>query len=150
MRGAASLRDDGRPDPWQREAVEMMTVITHVTLHEGAEPEWDGAMEERLAGARARDGWVRGELLMPLEAMNKRVIVGTWRSRADWEAWHQDPAFTATAARLDALQAQMSDPQWHEVIADVTSHRPLRSIQAAAGKSWETTTRLIRRITKRG
>ena len=44
----------------------MMTVITHVTLHEGAEPEWDGAMEERLAGARARDGWVRGELLMPL------------------------------------------------------------------------------------
>ena len=82
--------------------------------------------------------------------MNKRVIVGTWRSRADWEAWHQDPAFTATATRLDALQAQMSDLQWHEVIADVTSRRPLRSIQAAARKSWEMTTRLMRRITKRG
>ena len=107
-------------------------------------------MVERLAGARAREGWVRGELLMPLEEMNKRVIVGTWQSRADWEALRQDPTFTATAARLDALQAELSGPQWHEVIADVISPRPLRAIQAVADKSWETTTRVARRITGRG
>jgi heme-degrading monooxygenase HmoA len=124
----------------------MMTVITHVTLNEGAEPEWDRAMVERLAGARAREGWVRGQILMPLEGMNQRVIVGTWQSRADWEAWHQDPTFTATAARLDALQAELRGPEWHEVIADVTSPRPLQAIQDVAGKSLETTKRLARRI----
>lgn len=81
---------------------------------------------------------------------DKRVIVGTWQSRADWEALRQDPTFTATAARLDALQAELSGPQWHEVIADVISPRPLRAIQAVADKSWETTTRVARRITGRG
>ena len=26
----------------------MMTIVTHVTLKEGHEPEWDAAMRERL------------------------------------------------------------------------------------------------------
>ncbi len=62
----------------------MMTIVTHVTLKEGAEPEWDAAMRERLESARARPGWVGSQLLMPLDALNKRVIVGTWETRAEW------------------------------------------------------------------
>jgi heme-degrading monooxygenase HmoA len=126
----------------------MMTVITYVTLNEGAEPEWDRVMAERLTEACAREGWVRGELLMPLEPMNKRVIVGTWRSRADWEAWHQDPAFTETAALLDALQAEVSGPQWHEVVVDVTSSAPLRILKGVATKTREITTPLARRAVR--
>ena len=107
----------------------MMTVITYVRLHEGAEPEWDRIMRERLTEARGRDGWISGQLLMPLDAMNRRVIVGTWTSRAAWEAWHQDPAFTVAAARLDELQAEASGPQWHEVTLRVRSPRALRVVK---------------------
>ena len=31
---------------------------------------------------------------------SKRVIVGTWRTRADWDGWHHDPTFAETRQRL--------------------------------------------------
>ena len=128
----------------------MMTVITNLTLSEGTEPEWDRVMAERLANAADCDGWIRGEILMPLDGMNKRLIVGTWRSRADWEAWHQDPAFTETSARLDALQTTTSGPQWHEVVADVTSQRALKILKTAKKKAGATLTQFAGRMRASG
>jgi hypothetical protein len=49
----------------------MMTVVTHVTLHEGAEPEWDDAMRQRLDAATGRRGWIGGQLI-PLDGLNER------------------------------------------------------------------------------
>ena len=112
----------------------MMTVITNVTLREGAEPEWDRIMADRLAGAKDVDGWIGGEILMPLEGMNQRVIVGNWRSRADWEAWHLDAAFTDRAKRLDALQIASSGPQWHEVVVHSMANRALQTAKTATKK----------------
>jgi heme-degrading monooxygenase HmoA len=97
----------------------MMTVLTYVTLREGAEPEWDRAMRERLDQARGHPGWVGGQLLMPLDALDRRVIVGTWETRSDWEAWHADEAFRTTRERLEGLEAQPSETNWFEVVADV-------------------------------
>ncbi len=97
----------------------MMTIVTHVTLKEGSEPEWDTAMRERLEAARGRAGWVSGQILMPLHALNKRIIVGTWQTRADWEAWHQDAAFQETRRRLDGLSEGTPEEWWHEVLLDV-------------------------------
>lgn len=97
----------------------MMTIVTHVTLRHGAEPEWDTAMRERLTAARAQAGFVAGQLLMPLDGMNKRVIVGTWQTRAAWEAWHADVAFEETRRRLEGLEAASSEHWWHEVIEDI-------------------------------
>ncbi len=94
----------------------MMTIVTHVTLKEGSEPEWDAAMRERLAAAVDKPGWLGGQLLMPLDRLNRRVIVGTWQTRADWEAWHQDPAFAQTRQRLDGLEQGQAENWWHEVI----------------------------------
>src|SRR6266511_6222356 len=37
----------------------MMTIVTHVTLKEGTEPEWDAAMRERMQAARDQPGWSR-------------------------------------------------------------------------------------------
>lgn len=96
-----------------------MTIVTHVTLKEGTEPEWDAAMRERLAAAKQHSGWVAGQLLMPLDALNKRVIVGTWQTRADWEAWHGDPAFAETRKRVNGLETRPNEHWWHEVISDV-------------------------------
>lgn len=108
----------------------MMTIVTHVTLREGAEPEWDAAMRERLTAARDQPGWIGGQLLMPLDGLNKRVIVGTWQTRAAWEAWHADPTFATTRARLEGLETGPSQHWWHELIADF--RRESGALEAAA------------------
>ena len=99
----------------------MMTVITRVTLQPGSEPEWDAAMRERLDAARDRPGWQGGQLLIPLEQPNARLIVGTWDSRAAWQAWHEDEAFNETRERLNGLQVEQNDTTWYEVFAEVRS-----------------------------
>jgi heme-degrading monooxygenase HmoA len=49
---------------------------------------------------------------------NARIIVGTWRSRDDWEKWHTDAEFRETRQRLDGLQAQPDEMSWSEVLVD--------------------------------
>ena len=111
----------------------MMTIVTHVTLKEGTEPEWDAAMRTRLLAARDQPGWVGGQLLIPLDGLNRRIIIGTWQSRAHWEAWHNDSTFTDTRQRLAGLEAGPSEQWWHEVIEDVRRPAfPLDAGQAAA------------------
>jgi heme-degrading monooxygenase HmoA len=97
----------------------MMTIITHIHLKEGAEREWDTAMRARLSAAKKRPGWVGGQLLRSTDNRDRRVLVGTWRTRADWEAWHQDPQFAETRRRLDGLEDQPAEHWWHEVVLDV-------------------------------
>lgn len=96
----------------------MMTIVTRVKLKQGSEPEWDAAMRERLEGARKQPGWVGAQLLLPLDRLDERVIVGHWQTRADWEAWHNDPLFVETRRRLDGLEVGPRDEWWHEVIVD--------------------------------
>jgi len=83
----------------------MMTIVTHVHLKEAAGPHWDAVMRKRLSAARKSSGWIGGQLLRPAEKPDRRLIVGTWRARADWEAWHHDPQFTEARQRLDALES---------------------------------------------
>ena len=97
----------------------MMTIVTRVTLKEGSEPTWDAAMKERLESAKSQHGWIGGQLVMPLDGLNSRVIIGTWDTRADWEAWHTDPKFQETRKQLQGLESKSSEEWWHEVIADV-------------------------------
>ena len=97
----------------------MMTIVTHVHLKEGAGPDWDAAMRTRLSAARKASGWIGGLLLRPADKPDRRVIVGTWRTRANWEAWHHDPQFTETRQRLDGLESTPAEHWWHDVVLDV-------------------------------
>src|SRR5215469_15606005 len=97
----------------------MLTIVTHVTLKQGVEPDWDAATHERLAAAASRPSRVGGQLMMPLDYLNRRVIVGTWQTRADWEAWHQDPTFEQTRQRMQGLETGEAEHWWHEVLDDV-------------------------------
>jgi heme-degrading monooxygenase HmoA len=108
----------------------MMTIVTYVTLREGAGPEWDAVMRDRLAAATERPGWIGGQLLMPVDGFDRRVIVGTWQTSAAWEAWHDDPEFTETRGQLEGLEAAPSQHSWHEVVEDV--RRPGTELDAAA------------------
>lgn len=97
----------------------MMTTVTHITLKVGTEPEWDAAMQMRLEAARQQAGFVSGQILIPMDRMDRRVIVGTWETRAAWEAWHADPAFADTRTRLEGLEAGSGEQWWHEVVLDI-------------------------------
>ncbi len=108
-----------RLDLGPRRSDSMMTIVTHVHLKEKAGREWDATMRTRLAAAKKRPGWVGGQLLRQSDKPDRRVIVGTWRTRADWEAWHQDPQFAETRQRLDRLESRPAEHWWHEVVLDV-------------------------------
>ena len=97
----------------------MMTIVTHVHLKEGVARDWDAVMRTRLSAAKKRPGWVGGQLLRPADKQDRRVIVGAWKSRADWEAWHHDPQFTETRQRLDGLESAPAEHWWHDVLLDV-------------------------------
>jgi heme-degrading monooxygenase HmoA len=107
-----------RKQPSPEDGAPMMTVVTHVTLKSGCEPEWDAAMRERLAAAKGQRGWVGGQLLIPLDGPSKRAVVGTWESRADWEAWHEDERFLESRKRMDGLQEDRSEMVWYEVVTE--------------------------------
>jgi heme-degrading monooxygenase HmoA len=96
----------------------MLTVITTTRLRQGTQQEWDAAIGARFRSAQGRPGWVGGQLLNPVEAPDTRVIVGTWRAKEDWQAWHQDPTFADQRNRLDALQAEPATTTWYTVVAD--------------------------------
>ena len=96
----------------------MMTVITRLTLQDGAQEEWDATMSDRMKAAEDQDGWIGGQLLKPVDEPNARVIVGTWESRTHWEDWHGEEAFRQTRERLEGLQAQPAEVTWYEAVLD--------------------------------
>ena len=98
-----------------------MTIVTLVTLEEGSEPEWDAAMRQRLEAVKGQPGWISGQLVMPVDRLDQRGIIGTWETRAHWEAWHNDPTFTETRQRLEGLQVGRSEMRWYEIL---TEERP--------------------------
>ena len=105
----------------------MTTIVTEVELKDGAEREWDAIMAARMKEAKKRSGWVGGQRLASEEDHKKRVIVGTWKSRADWEEWHQDPLFEETRRQLDALVNGAERHGWYEVLLDVRKSRTAAS-----------------------
>src|SRR6202521_4929990 len=100
----------------------MMTIVTHVHLKEDGGRDWDAAMRSRLTAAKKRPGWVGGQRLRQSDQPDRRVIVGTWKTRADWEAWHHDPQFAETRRKLDGLESGPAEHWWHEVVLDVRKY----------------------------
>ncbi len=95
----------------------MMTVITTMRIPSGADEDWDSLISQRFESAHKRPGWVSGQLLTPTDVPETRLIVGTWRSREDWETWHNDPAFLEQRAKLEDLDARQGATVWYDVIA---------------------------------
>ena len=96
----------------------MMTIVSRVRVAEGQEPDWDEALRERLAAARTQPGFVGVQLCIPLDALNERVIIGTWETRADWEAWHGAEPFLETRRRLEGVEDEKELDIWHEVLVE--------------------------------
>ncbi|HUZ01251.1 MAG TPA: antibiotic biosynthesis monooxygenase family protein [Thermomicrobiaceae bacterium] len=89
----------------------MITVITETTVKPGQEQEWDRAYQARIDDARRQPGWIDAQLLIPEGEQDRRVVVGTWRERSDWEQWHLTPVFRQTRGEMNA--ATRDDGQVH-------------------------------------
>jgi heme-degrading monooxygenase HmoA len=117
----------------------MVTIVTNVELKEGADRKWDAVMGSRMTDAKKRPGWVGGQLLRAEERPSRRVIIGTWKSRSDWELWHKDPRFAETRRQLDGLVTGPEEHWWHDVVLDVrkggTTPAPAASRRAATRSS---------------
>lgn len=96
----------------------MMTIVSHVRIKAGEEPAWDEAFRDRARAAREQPGFVSVQLAIPIDAPNERVIIGTWESRADWEAWHAAGPFLETRRRLEEVDEEKQRDWWHEVVLD--------------------------------
>ncbi len=99
----------------------MMTIVTHVSIQSGQEPAWDTAWKERVKSARSQPGWIAVQLAIPASSVNERVIIGTWETRADWEAWHATPEFQQTRKEMEKLETEIRSEWWHEVL--IEEHR---------------------------
>lgn len=94
----------------------MMTIVTSVRLREDGVTEWDSAMHTRVETARERPGWVSAQLLKGVDDPLQRAIVGVWRSKEDWAAWHDDETFQETRQQLAGLEEEPADSTWFEVV----------------------------------
>jgi heme-degrading monooxygenase HmoA len=94
----------------------MEAVITRVLLNDGAASEWEATMRDRMTAAESSPGWIGGSILRPEGEEFARLILGLWETRADWERWHDDPAFRDTAERLKGLESDAGTATWHEVV----------------------------------
>jgi heme-degrading monooxygenase HmoA len=94
----------------------MVTIVTDVHLKEGASSQWDEVMRERLSAAQEQPGWIGGQLLQPDDDPSRRLIVGTWRTRDDWQEWHRDARFAETRRQLDRLVSGPEQHAWHDVV----------------------------------
>jgi heme-degrading monooxygenase HmoA len=100
-----------------------MTIVTHVRIEPGKEPGWDEAFRRRADAAKEQDGWIGVQLCIPADAANERVVIGTWRTRADWEAWHATEVFHETRLLMEGVELEDRREWWHEVVLDERSRR---------------------------
>src|SRR3954452_16785466 len=96
----------------------MLTIVTHVKVLEGQEPAWDAALRERREAAAGQAGFVAVQVATPVGSTSERVIIGTWESRADWEAWHGDDEFREMRRRLEVVDETTTATWWHEVLIE--------------------------------
>lgn len=97
-----------------------MTVITETAIESGQEAAWDDLYHQRFEDARTQPGWVAMQLLIPADAPNSRVVVGTWQRREDWEKWHATDTFARTREQMNRLTQSHGQDRWYEVAAGPT------------------------------
>lgn len=74
-----------------------------------------------MTAAESCEGWLGGQLLIPLDSIDARVIVGVWETRSHWEAWHSQPTFIETRQRLADLGVGTGVTTWYETIYEARS-----------------------------
>lgn len=78
----------------------MIRVIIERILAEGLESHYEEAAREALIRTMAQPGFLSGESLCDVARPNRRIVLGSWRSRQDWEAWYHSDERRDCIARI--------------------------------------------------
>lgn len=98
----------------------IFQVIGRFDLRSGQEAKWDSAFRERVEEAKSAPGWLGVSAWSPVENPSQRIVVGRWRSTADFEAWTQTESYRRTKVTLDSCQRTAPEIEWFRsvLIAD--------------------------------
>ena len=91
---------------------EILQVVGRFSLRTGAESMWDAAFRERIEAAASAPGWLGVAAWAPVAEPSQRVVVGRWRSMADYEAWALTESYLRTKVTLDSCQSGAPDIEW--------------------------------------
>ncbi len=78
----------------------MIRIIIERILAEGLEAHYEEAARAALMTTMAQPGFISGESLQDLGQPNRRIVLGTWRSRREWEAWFRSSERRDCMARI--------------------------------------------------
>jgi heme-degrading monooxygenase HmoA len=81
----------------------MIRVLLERHVVEGMEESFDQALRDVRQSAVGFPGYVSGESLRNCDNPTHRVVVSTWRSAPDWEAWARSEQRSQAQARLAPL-----------------------------------------------
>ncbi len=100
---------------------EIFQVVGRFDLRPGAEATWDTAFRERVETAASAPGWLGVSAWAPVAQPSQRVVVGRWRSSADFDAWTRTESYLSTKATLDSCQTSAPDIEWFRSVLIVDS-----------------------------
>jgi heme oxygenase (mycobilin-producing) len=60
-------------------------------------------------------GYIHGETLRRIDAQNESMVISTWRSLDDWNAWLSNPQRIATQGEIDQLLGVETEYAVYEV-----------------------------------
>lgn len=114
---------------------EIFQIVGRFDLRTGAEPTWDAAFQERIEAAASAPGWLGVAAWAPVAEPSQRVVVGRWRSMADYEAWALTESYLRTKVILDSCQSGAPEIEWFRsvTILDVAEDACAVPPLAAAG-----------------
>jgi heme-degrading monooxygenase HmoA len=81
----------------------MIRVLIERRLLEGVEEDLQKAMREMRREAIHVPGYLSGETLRSVADPNRYVIISSWRSLADWEAWSKSETRQRIEERIGPL-----------------------------------------------
>ena len=90
----------------------IFQVVGRFSLRPGAEATWDAAFQERIEQAASAPGWLGVAAWAPVAEPSERVVVGRWRSKADYETWALTESYLRTKVTLDSCQTGAPDIEW--------------------------------------
>jgi heme-degrading monooxygenase HmoA len=84
----------------------MIRVLIERWLLPDMEDSFRAAMREMRRDAVYASGYIGGETLRDVAAPGHYVVISTWRSRADWDAWAVSAARDVVRDRIRPMLAE--------------------------------------------
>ena len=90
-----------------------MLTIVFIKRHmqAGAEKEFFALIKKLRSNAMGHDGYISGETLSRYDRPGEYLVISTWQSVEDWQAWEKDSERQEISRMIDSLLGSKADYQ---------------------------------------